>query len=202
MAATPSTPLVGGAEVRAEARRVENILDAKLVLYARFARGDEKHDRRASSGQGGACGGSDLVGMCGSLDKQPADLEHEIEQLLMQLGEVNDRMSRLYTSSTSVGSGSTSRHVLQRHREILHDLAQEFNKIKTNLKSAEERQELLSTVRANICEHRHSTDMLLRERNALHTCDRLTNDVISNAEATKAALANQRSGEACRAIWG
>ena len=49
-------------------------------------------------------------------------------------------------------------HMLQRHREILHDFQQEYNKNKAALKLATERSELLSSVREDIREHRSAAN--------------------------------------------
>jgi len=169
-------------DLRKDARRLENGLDAKLVQFARLDGGCDE--------VGGAQSGLDAT--AGSA------LQREIEHMLLQLSEVNDQMSRQAASAS--GSVATTRHVLQRHREILHDFMQEFNKTKANLKSADERQQLLSTVRQDICDHRSTAsagqqrqDTLLRERNAIHSSDRLASDVIAQAEATKASLGAQRS---------
>uniref|UniRef100_A0A7S0NMR4 Golgi SNAP receptor complex member 1 n=1 Tax=Calcidiscus leptoporus TaxID=127549 RepID=A0A7S0NMR4_9EUKA len=183
-----SKPLISAADLRAEARRLENALDAKLALFARLAGGEEESLPLSVCGSS-ASGGS---------ERSASEVQDEIEGMLGQLHEVNDMLSRHYSSSGSATSVTTSRHVLQRHREILHDLVQEFIKIKSNFRTHEERHELLSAVRNDIREHRNSAssrsaETLLRERNAIHASDRIASDVIAQAEATKAALSSQRS---------
>ena len=64
------------AELRKQARSIENQLDAKLVQYSRLDTG--------SGGSSSAPGGRET----------PAQLQRDIEQMLSQLGEVNDKMSR------------------------------------------------------------------------------------------------------------
>jgi Golgi SNAP receptor complex protein 1 len=54
------------------------------------------------------------------------------------------------------------------------------------LAQADERSQLLTSVRRDISDHRSSsareTDALLRERNAIHGSSRIADDVISQAE--------------------
>ena len=54
-----------------------------------------------------------------------------------------------------------------RHREILHEFLEEFSKTKANLRMADERQQLLTSVREDIVAPRSASrapDALLRER--------------------------------------
>ena len=122
-------------------------------------------------------------------------LLQEIEAALQELGEVNDTMSK---ATGGTASTTTAMHMLQRHREILHDLQQEFTRRRVALHAATERSQLLNSVRADIREHRfaasHASDALLRERNAINASDRATDDIIGQAQATRDALAAQRGG--------
>ena len=78
-------------------------------------------------------------------------LMQEIETLLAELAETNDAMSARRPTRRAA---RRRMHKLQRHREILHDLQQEFSKSKANLHAANERSQLLSSVREDIREHR------------------------------------------------
>lgn len=151
------------------ARRLESELDSKLVQLSRL-------DTR--------------------LDVDASSLLQQIERLLAELGEVNDTMSR--EASSTPGGTATAMHKLQRHREILHDLQQEFARSKASLHAATERSQLLSSVQDDIREHRsansRASDQLLRERNALGMTNRATDDVLGQAAATRDALAQQRGG--------
>ena len=159
-------------ESRARARRLENEIDSKLVQLGR-------PDGKAGS----------------SISPQ------ELEGLLQELSEVNDALCReAGAEGAAPGSTATTMHVLKRHREILHDFQQDFSKSKASLKAAAERNELLSSVREDIREHRGSassrasaTGALVRERTAIHASERAADDVIDNAMATRDALLSQRS---------
>lgn len=163
-------------ETRAKARRLENEIDSKLVQLS-------------------ACSACSSAAAASSGFPQ---LQHETEQLLQQLSEVNDTMSREAADGMSGGT-ATAMHMLQRHREILHDFQQEFSKSKASLKAATERSELLSSVRQDIREHRHAasraSEALLRERSAIHASGRAADEVIGQAQATREALAAQRGSE-------
>jgi len=176
-------------ELRRQARRLENALDAKLVQFGRLDGGGAADERAP-------CCASTLEASS-SAEQPTASIQSDIEQMLMELSEVNDRMCRQAPNGSGGGGTAAAMHVLQRHREILHDFMQEFNKTKANLKSADERQQLLSSVRQDICDHRstssRATDTLLRERNAIHTNERLVDEVLGQADASKQALAAQRS---------
>jgi len=158
-------------ETRSQARKLENEIDSKLVQLSRFD------------------GNSSAAGF--------PQLQRELAALIQQLGEVNDTMSREAAGGASGGSTATAMHMLQRHREILHDFQQEFNKSKATLKAASERDQLLSSVRQDIREHRNAerqaSDTLLRERNAIHGAERQADDGIGQVQATRESLAAQRS---------
>jgi len=150
------------------ARRLESELDSKLVQLSRFD----------------------------TLEDSASVLLKQIDGLLAELGEVNDTMSR--EASSTPGGTATAMHKLQRHREILHDLQQEFSRSKAQLKAATERDQLLSSVQNDIREHRVATsrasDQLLRERNAIGMSSRAADDVLDQAAATRDALFQQRGG--------
>ena len=150
------------------ARRLESELDSKLVQLSRFD----------------------------TLEDSASVLLKQIDGLLAELGEVNDTMSR--EASSTPGGTATAMHKLQRHREILHDLQQEFSRSKAQLKAATERDQLLSSVQNDIREHRVATsrasDQLLRERNAIGMSSRAADDVLGQAAATRDALFQQRGG--------
>ena len=70
--------------------------------------------------------------------------------MLFQLTEVNDRMAE-YTQNISTNSPSAALlHTLQRHRDILQDYGQEFEKTKSNINAIREREDLLGSVRRDI----------------------------------------------------
>ena len=121
-------------------------------------------------------------------------LQREIEELLLELAEVNDRMSR---DAAAAGGTATAMHMLQRHREILHDFQQEYNRSKAAIRAATERSQLLSSVREDIREHRCATsrrasDALLRERSGIAATSRAADGLLGQAHANLDAITQQR----------
>ncbi|VFQ94620.1 unnamed protein product [Cuscuta campestris] len=121
-------------------------------------------------------------------------MEMEIQSSLEKLLDINDAMSRCATSAAPTTSVTQK---LARHRDILHDFTQEFRRIKGNMHSMREHAELLSSVRDDISEFKAGTmsprNQLLRERAAIHGSISHIDDVISQAQTTRAALGSQRT---------
>ena len=79
-------------DLRRDARRLENELDAKLVQYSRL----------------------DVDGDSAGRAPLQREVEREIDQHLQELAEVNDRMSR---EAANASGSATTMHTLQRHRD-------------------------------------------------------------------------------------
>ncbi|KAL2511455.1 Golgi SNAP receptor complex member 1-2 [Abeliophyllum distichum] len=173
----------GWEELRKEARKIEGDLDVKLSSYAKLG---------ARFTQGGHTdAGSPTVGSSRSWKS----MEMEIQSLLEKLLDINDAMSRCAASAAPTTSVSQK---LARHRDILHEFTQEFRRIKGNIDSMSKHAELLSSVRDDISEYKASGSMspkmhLLRERAAIQGSISHIDDVISQAQATRAALGSQRA---------
>ncbi|KAH7519608.1 hypothetical protein FEM48_Zijuj08G0055000 [Ziziphus jujuba var. spinosa] len=156
----------GWEELRREARKIEGDLDVKLSSYAKLG---------ARFTQGGYVDtGSPSVGSSRSWKS----MEMEIQSLLEKLLDINDSMSRCAASAAPATS--------------------EFRRIKGNINSMKEHAELLSSVRDDISEYKASGGMsprmqLLRERASIHGSISHIDDVISQAQATRAVLGSQRS---------
>ncbi|XP_024523007.1 Golgi SNAP receptor complex member 1-2 isoform X3 [Selaginella moellendorffii] len=166
-------------ELRREARKIEGDLDVKLSSYAKLG-------GMLAHGDGHGAGAGDVA---------YNSMEMEIESLLEKLLDLNDAMSRCVASATSTASISQK---LARHRDILHELTQEFRRTRGNINSMREHADLLSSVRSEISEFKASGNVspgpsLLRERAAIHGSISQIDDVIGQAQATKAALSFQRS---------
>ncbi|KAK5783406.1 hypothetical protein PVK06_037914 [Gossypium arboreum] len=170
----------GWEELRKDARKIEGDLDVKLSSYAklgsRFTQGDT---------------GSPTLGSSRSWKS----MEIEIQSLLEKLLDINDAMSRCAASAAPTTSVTQK---LARHRDILHEFTQEFRRIKGNISSMREQAELLSSVRDDISEFKASGGMsprmqLLRERAAIHGNIAHIDDVINQAQTTRAVLGSQRA---------
>uniref|UniRef100_A0A6M2FDZ6 Golgi SNAP receptor complex member 1 n=1 Tax=Populus davidiana TaxID=266767 RepID=A0A6M2FDZ6_9ROSI len=176
----------GWEELRREARKIEGDLDVKLSSYAKLG------SRFTQGGGGGYVDtGSPTVGSSRSWKSMEMEIQSSLEKLL----DINDAMSRCAASAAPATSVTQK---LARHRDILHDFTQEFRRIKGNINSMREHAELLSSVRDDISEYKASGSMsprvqLLRERAAIHGSIAHIDDVINQAQTTRAVLGSQRT---------
>ncbi|GER46458.1 Golgi SNAP receptor complex member 1 [Striga asiatica] len=173
----------GWEELRKEARKIEGDLDVKLSSYGKLG---------ARFTQGGHVDASSPT--LGS-SRSWKSMEMEIESLLEKLLDVNDSLSRCAASASATTSVTQK---LARHRDILHEFTQEFKRIKGNINSMWEHAELLSSVRDDINEYKASGSVsprvqVLRERAAIHGSISHVDEVINQAQATRAALGSQRA---------
>ncbi|KAI5598464.1 hypothetical protein BDE02_02G133100 [Populus trichocarpa] len=174
----------GWEELRREARKIEGDLDVKLSSYAKLGA------RFTTQGGGYVEGGSPRVGSSRSWKSMEMEIQSSLEKLL----DINDAMSRC--AAASAATSVTQK--LARHRDILHEFTQEFRRIKGNINSMREHAELLSSVRDDISEYKASGSMsprvhLLRERAAIHGSIAHIDDVINQAQTTRAVLGSQRT---------
>lgn len=66
---------------------------------------------------------------------------------MLQLTQVNEKLSEYSQVQTGGGTNATVLHTLQRHWDILQDYSHEFRKIRTNVCAIREREELLDVHR-------------------------------------------------------
>ncbi|XP_067362553.1 Golgi SNAP receptor complex member 1 isoform X2 [Channa argus] len=123
----------------------------------------------------------------------------EIEQLLTKLIAVNDKMAEFTNTPGTASLNAALMHTLQRHRDILQDYTHEFNKTKGNFLAIREREDLLGSVRKDIETYKSGsgvnnrrTELFLKEHEHLRNSDRLMDDTISIAMATKENVTSQR----------
>ncbi|XP_059932289.1 Golgi SNAP receptor complex member 1 isoform X1 [Gadus macrocephalus] len=192
-------------DLRKHARQLENELDLKLVSFSKLCTSytTSRDGRRGDS--------SDTTPLLNnsSQDRMFDTMSVEIEQLLAkysvifpslsQLTGVNDKMAE-YTSTPGASSlNAALMHTLQRHRDILQDYTHEFHKTKGNFLAIREREDLLGSVRKDIETYKSGsgvnnrrTELFLKEHEHLRNSDRLMDDTISIAMATKENMTSQR----------
>ncbi|ERM94733.1 Golgi SNAP receptor complex member 1-2 [Amborella trichopoda] len=173
----------GWEELRKEARKIEGDLDVKLSSYAKLG-------GRLAQGSYADTGSPTVSG-----SRSWKSMEMEIQSLLEKLLDTNDAMSRCAASAAPTTSINQK---LARHRDILHEYMQEFKRTKGNINSMREHADLLNSVRDDISEYKASGSMsprisLLRERAAIHGSISHMEEVISQAQSTKAVLSSQRT---------
>nr|XP_037280438.1 Golgi SNAP receptor complex member 1-like isoform X1 [Rhipicephalus microplus] len=176
-------------DLRKQARHLENEIDLKLVSFSKLGTGFGSRELKNES--------LDTAPLLGR-DHMFETMTLEIEQLLSKLGEVNDQMSQVQTSSGAAPS-TTVLHTLQRHRDILQDYVREFHKTRTNVQAHRERDLLLGSVRKDIDSYKNSSSLnrrsegYLKEHEHLKSSDRMVHDQINIAIRTKDELLSQRN---------
>ncbi|XP_069082372.1 Golgi SNAP receptor complex member 1 isoform X2 [Pleurodeles waltl] len=123
----------------------------------------------------------------------------EIEQLLAKLTGLNDKMAEYSSNPGTASLNAALMHTLQRHRDILQDYTHEFHKTKANFLAVREREDLLGSVRKDIESYKSGsgvnnrrTELFLKEHEHLRNSDRLIEETISIAMATKENMTSQR----------
>ncbi|XP_050302895.1 Golgi SNAP receptor complex member 1 [Anthonomus grandis grandis] len=165
-------------DLRKHARQLENEIDLKLVAFSKLGAGIKTpHNTH-----------SDKVPLLSGEDTFEA-MALEIEELLNKLTQVNERLSEQPVS------GAAMLHTIQRHKEILADLARDFRKTNSQHESRKEREDLLSggndsAFRGDGINNRR--DMYLKENQHIYNSDHLINDQISIAVETREHLTSQR----------
>lgn len=183
-------------DLRKQARQLENELDLKLVSFSKLC---TSYSSSSSNGLGlnQRTGDRRSDSVSSSQDNMLVAMTTEIEQLLAKLTGVNDKMVEFTAGTSPHNSGLM--HTLQRHRDILQDYTLEFHKTKTNFFSLREREDLLGSVHRDIESYKSSTgvnnrrtELFLKEHEHLRNSDRLIDNAISIAMATKENITFQR----------
>ncbi|XP_031551090.1 Golgi SNAP receptor complex member 1-like isoform X2 [Actinia tenebrosa] len=176
-----SPPLNRWEDLRKKARQLENEIDLKLVSFSKLGTSYTHQDGSKDS----------------SSDRMFETMLIEIEQLLSKLTEVNDSMAEYASGLHTLGQSNAAQlHTLQRHRDILQDYSHEFTKTKANIQTYKDREDLLGSVQRDINAYKtglnRRTDLYLKENEHIRNSDRLTDEAIGIALATKENLQSQR----------
>ncbi|XP_022108858.1 Golgi SNAP receptor complex member 1-like isoform X1 [Acanthaster planci] len=180
-------------DLRKQARQVENEIDLKLVSFSKLGTSFSAHsDRDLSSSDT-----SPLLNASNS-ERMFDTMAMEIERLLSRLSDINDKMADYATNVSSTAPSAALLHTLQRHRDILQDYSHEFKKTQANISACREREDLLGSVRREIDSYKNSsglnrrTDLYLKENEHIRNADRIADETIGVAIATKENLMSQR----------
>ncbi|XP_028321421.1 Golgi SNAP receptor complex member 1 [Gouania willdenowi] len=180
---------------RKQARQLENELDLKLVSFSKLC------TSYSSSRDGRRSDTSDTTPLLNNStqDRMFDTMSVEIEQLLAKLTAVNNKMAEYANTAGTTSHNAALMHTLQRHRDILQDYTNEFHKTKGNFLAIREREDLLGSVRKDIETYKSGsgvnnrrTELFLKEHDHLRNSDRLMDDTISIAMATKENMTSQR----------
>ncbi|KAF9286517.1 hypothetical protein BGZ68_002840 [Mortierella alpina] len=195
----PSGP-VSWDSLRKDVRQVEIEIESKLTALSKFAVRTPAGQQGAGAGTAGAGVGSSS----GSTTVTGEELETNIEDLLEKLNRLVDAMSGQLDAQTQAnGQAPLSMvHLLQKHRDILHDYTKEYRKTRQNVRSARDHAQLLSSVWDDISTYKNggvsgsgmsASDHLLNERSRIDGSHLLADSALEQAYATKDDLDRQRS---------
>ncbi|XP_077578169.1 Golgi SNAP receptor complex member 1 isoform X1 [Stigmatopora nigra] len=182
-------------DLRKQARQLENELDLKLVSFSKLC---TSYNTSRDARRGDTSDTTPLLNNS-TQDRMFDTMSVEIEQLLAKLTLVNDKMAEYTNSPGTASLNAALMHTLQRHRDILQDYTHEFHKTKGNFLAIREREDLLGSVRKDIEMYKSGsgvnnrrTELFLKEHEHLRNSDRLMDDTISIAMATKENMTSQR----------
>ncbi|KAF8924455.1 snare region anchored in the vesicle membrane C-terminus-domain-containing protein [Dissophora ornata] len=186
--------------LRKEVRQVEIEIESKLTALSKSTVKAGAGQQAAGVGGGSGAGPSSSTGATGTGE----DLEANIEELLEKLSRLVDGMSgHLDTQTQTNGQAPLSMvHLLQKHRDILHNYTREYRKARQNVRAARDHAQLLSSVRDDISTFKNggpsgsgasASDYLLNERSRIDGSHRLADSALEQAYATKDDLDRQRS---------
>ncbi|KAL6727526.1 hypothetical protein Aduo_009396 [Ancylostoma duodenale] len=172
--------------LRKRARSAENSIDVKLVSLNKL----NSHAGRLDNDEKSVSARQALF----------ETLTQEIEGLLTKLTHVNDEMNDVVGAQSSAGwaMNPAVQHTLRRHREILRDYGTEFRRAKDNVQQQLQREFLLaggmsSSSQEGSCLNNRvkGSDLYLKENEHINSCDRLLDEQMSIAMATKENLQRQ-----------
>uniref|UniRef100_A0A914BZE0 Golgi SNAP receptor complex member 1 n=1 Tax=Acrobeloides nanus TaxID=290746 RepID=A0A914BZE0_9BILA len=175
-------------DLRRNARLLENDIDAKLISLNKINSSNGQLSSRNSD-------------VASNVSKRTIfeSLSKEVELLISKLTRINNEMTEIVEKDTSLNNG-TCQHTLRRHREILRDYCNEFNRSCTNIMVQLQREDLLSGSSSHDIEmpslnnRTKSTELLLKENERIGSCDRLLDEQISIAMSVKENVYAQRGG--------
>uniref|UniRef100_A0A0B7BTX1 Golgi SNAP receptor complex member 1 n=1 Tax=Arion vulgaris TaxID=1028688 RepID=A0A0B7BTX1_9EUPU len=175
-------------DLRRQARQIENEVDLKLVSFSKLGTTYSSHKEYESDT-------APLLNKASS-EHMFDTMAMEISQLLSKLTEINGRMVEYIQNTSSSSPSSALLHTLQRHRDILQDYSHEFQKITTNITAMKDREDLLGSVRRDISSYKNSglnrrSDLYLKEHDHIRNSERLVDEQINIAIATKENLQSQ-----------
>ncbi|XP_026488594.1 Golgi SNAP receptor complex member 1 [Vanessa tameamea] len=161
-------------DVRKQARLLENDIDVKLVAFSKLGMSSTSSSLSPET--------APLINSDDMFDT----MSMELQQLLNKLSSINDRMADL------APSGTATLHTIKRHREILMDYQQEFQKTSVRVSARREREELLRGASPPPAAGLSRRDQYSKEANHLHSSHILVDEQINIAMEAREHLTSQR----------
>ncbi|XP_046964304.1 Golgi SNAP receptor complex member 1 [Vanessa cardui] len=161
-------------DVRKQARLLENDIDVKLVAFSKLGMSSTSSSLSPET--------APLINSDDMFDT----MSMELQQLLNKLSSINDRMADL------APSGTATLHTIKRHREILMDYQQEFQKTSVRVSARREREELLRGASPPPAAGLSRRDQYSKEASHLHSSHILVDEQINIAMEAREHLTSQR----------
>ncbi|KAI9250958.1 hypothetical protein BDA99DRAFT_522290 [Phascolomyces articulosus] len=169
--------------LRRQARQVENEIELKLASLSKLGASV------ASQSNGSPGASSDTL----SMGKPSQELE--IEELLKKLNTVITSMGEVLERPSATPTNPSMTHMLERHKDIMYDYNKEFRRVKTNIKAARDKANLMDQVQDEIRMYNTSngdgSDYYLSERNRIEGTHRMTDMILDQAYATRQDISRQ-----------
>ena len=193
-------PSTAWEELRKEARKLENEIDANLASLSKLIGVGNSHATKSASSVGSISGGYNQYNNNTTTNKIEgnfdiiASKEGEIEALLTRLSDVTRALASSIHSGANASS-DTRTHTLTRHRDVATEFNHEFRRLKDYIEQEREHASLLQG------RHRGSNGTLgdesnssaaMRERNSILSSSIAVDDAIGVAQNTASALYEQR----------
>ncbi|KAI1319620.1 hypothetical protein EDD11_003613 [Mortierella claussenii] len=191
--------------LRKQVRQVESEIETRLTALSKAG---VKNSGSAGAATATTTTTTTTAGAQGSSSTttptNPEELEKQIEELLEKLSGMVDAISgHIDTQTQTNGQAPASMvHLLQKHREILHDYTKEYRKTRQNVRAVRDHAQLLSSVQDDISIYKNggpngagmsASDYLLNERSRIDGSHRLADSALEQAYATHDDLRRQGS---------
>ncbi|KAI5449396.1 protein transport protein gos1 [Naganishia albida] len=181
---------------RKHARALESRIEAKLTAYSGVASQIAANNGGSSRDGASSPRNRDIM----SLEEEGIGgyklMEEEIEELLDKLSSTLDSLTALL-NSPDVPPSTSMLHAASRHRDIYDDYRREFVRTRANIEQTLQRHDLLGSIRKDINAYKQSlppqTDALLAERSRIDSSNRMTDEILDQAYATREDFAQQRT---------
>ncbi|KAG1060342.1 hypothetical protein G6F42_028009 [Rhizopus arrhizus] len=142
-------------QLRKEARTLEGEIENKLAVLTKI----------------GQSTGLDNTGQ----ESETDELLRKLQVVITGMGDFLDRPSATPTNPSMI-------HLLSRHKDILYDYTKEFRRVKSNIKLARDKANLINLVQDEIrifnSGTRDNGDYYLTERNRIESSHRMTDMVL------------------------
>jgi len=173
-------------ELRRQARQIENEIDSKLLAFAKLSSKDLTYESSTTS---------ESASLLGSTSDSFERVGSEIEALLNQLSDINNRMSQYSQQMQNASAVCTQ----QRHREILSDYTNEFRKTRENIEAQLAREQLLGSVKKDISDFKSASgasrksELYAKENEHVRNSEIMIDEQITVAMRTRDTLFSQRN---------